>query len=165
MNVMKLNPFELTQQIPFSGLRQRALDVIMNLAIPFNRWLGFRILEASSEKVVVMSPPTKLRENHVGGAHACALALMGEYAAGLCVAKHYGMTEYRLIIGQLSIDYHKQGRGRLWAEALAPETWPEVVEGEAWIEMTTQIQNQKGESIATCRTKWQLKKWDKVRSS
>jgi acyl-coenzyme A thioesterase PaaI-like protein len=124
--------------------------------------LGLRIEEIADDRVVVVSPPRRLRENHVGGTHACCLALIGEYAAGMCIANHYGIEGQRLIIGALSIDYHKQGKGVLRGEAKAPGAWPELAADETWIDMTTEISNAWGESVATCRTRWQLKDWARV---
>ncbi len=162
-SLKKMDPIKLTARIPNESLRKRALDLVMTVSIPFNRWLGFRFERIDADQVVVLSPPRKLRENHVGGAHACSLALMGEYAAGMCVAARYGIEDFRLIIGRLEIDYHKQGRGWLRAEALAPAEWPELVDGEAWIEMTTTITDSRAQPVATCKTKWQLKEWSRVR--
>jgi acyl-coenzyme A thioesterase PaaI-like protein len=157
-----VDPIKLTEKIPNEKIRRRVLDKVMSLNIPFNRWVGLRIDEINDDRVVVLSPPTRLRENHVGGMHAACLALLGEYAAGLCVASHYGIEEYRLIIGSLNIEYHKQGKGLLRGVAHAPSTWPEVVEGEAWIDMETKITNEKGEDVAVCKTRWQLKDWAQV---
>lgn len=157
-----VDPIKLTAKIPNPAVRNRVLDIVMSFGIPFNRWLGLHIDEIGPEKVVIISPPRKLRENHVRGTHACCLALIGEYAAGMCIAHHYGVEEHRLIIGALNIDYHKQGRGTLRGEALAPTNWPELEDGEAWIDMTTKITDEKGEEVATCRTKWQLKDWSQV---
>jgi hypothetical protein len=154
--MMKINPFKLTQKVPSSKVRNRMLDVLLNIGIPFNRWL-------SEESVVVVAPETIVRQNHVGGAHACALALIGEYAAGVLVAQHYSFDDYRIIIGSLEVQYHKQGRGALVGTVTAPEVWPKLQDGEAWIEMKTEITNKKAELVAVCTTKWQVKSWSKVR--
>src|SRR4051812_21031316 len=91
----KADPIKLTQKIASPTLRKRVLSTLMNFGVPFNRWLGLRIDEIGEEKVVIVSPPTRLRENHVGSTHACCLALIGEYAAGMCIANHYGIDENR----------------------------------------------------------------------
>jgi acyl-coenzyme A thioesterase PaaI-like protein len=162
--MMKMNPFKLTEKVTISKVRRRMLDVLLNIGIPFNRWLGMRLLQVSEESVVVASPDTVLRQNHVGGAHACALALIGEYAAGVLVAQHYSFDEYRIIIGSLDVQYHKQGRGPLVGTVSAPEIWPKLTQGEAWVEMKTEITNSKAEVVAVCTTKWQVKAWSKVQS-
>lgn len=161
---MKFNPFKMVEKIPSTKLRNRALDVVMTVGIPFNRWLGLRLAKVSDEQVVVVSPATTLRQNHVGGAHACALALIGEYAAGMLAARHYDPKTTRLIIGKLEIDYYKQGKGTLVGSAEAPVNWPEIVNGEAWLDMKTEITNKAGETVAICKTRWQLKDWGQVGS-
>lgn len=168
----RLNPIALTGQMttyipegfPKEGVRRRVLDVMLNIGIPFNRWLGLRIKTFESDKVVIESPETVLRRNHVGTAHACALALIGEYPAGLLVAQKFPLEKYRMIIGKLEIEYHKAGRGTLIGAAKAPEAWPVLNGDEAWVEMETQITNKKGDLVAVCKTRWQIKPWDKVRS-
>ena len=160
---MKFDLLQWGEKIPYQGLRHRILDVMLSFGIPFNRWLRYHIAELSEKQVKIVSPDVVLRRNHVGGAHACALALMGEYPAGLLIAKRFPMETYRFIIGNLNIDYHKQGRGELTAIANAPATWPELQEGEAWIEMLTAITNSKGEAVATCRTKWHVKEWARTK--
>ena len=161
---MKFNPFKMVEKIPSTKIRNRVLDVVMTVGIPFNRWLGMRLGFVSDEQVTVISPATTLRQNHVGGAHACALALIGEYAAGMLAARHYTPDKYRLIIGKLDIDYLKQGKGTLVGTALAPSEWPKVVNGEGWVDVKTEIANKAGQTVAICKTKWQLKEWNAVGS-
>lgn len=148
--------------LPRDGIRRRALDVLLNIGIPFNRWLGLRIKEISRERVVIESPPTVLRRNHVGTAHACAQALIGEYASGLIVAQHFPLETYRMIIGRLEIDYGKAGRGVLYGVAEAPNPFPELVDEEGWVPMKTVISNEKGEEVAVCTTRWQVKSWARI---
>ena len=166
----KLNAIEIADLIAAKipeGLRsdtvhRRMLDVFLNIGIPFNRWLGLRLKVFTPEKVVVESPPSVLRQNHVGTAHACAQALIGEYPAGLLVAQQYPIDKYRMIISKLEIEYMKPGRGTIRGTASAPETWPELDDGESWIEMETILTNESSVEIAICRTKWQVKSWERI---
>lgn len=166
----KFDPIAASEQVAAllpmeqESARRRMLDVLLGFGIPFNRWLGLRIKEFTKSRVVIESPPTVLRRNHVGTAHACAQALIGEYAAGLVVAQTYPIESYRIIIGKLEIEYHKAGAGTLLGVAEAPEKWAELNNNEAWVEMVTHITNEKGESVSTCRTRWQVKSWDQVKS-
>ena len=153
---------KLPPMLPREGIRRRMLDVILNVGIPFNRWLGLKIKEITPEKVTIESPSTPLRRNHVGTAHACAQALIGEYAAGLVVTQRFPMEGYRIVIGKLEIEYEKAGRGTLFATATAPETWPELVSEEGWVDMTTRITNEAGEAVSVCRTSWKVKSWARI---
>lgn len=165
-----LDPITLTEQmaekIPAGfrpgRVRRRLLDVLLNVQIPFNRWLGLRIKEFSPSKVTIESPPSILRRNHVGTAHACAQALIGEYAAGLVVAQKFPLEQYRMIIGKLEIDYAKAGRGTLFGTAKAPSEWPELVDEAGWVPMQTEIVDESGNVVAVCKTNWQVKSWKKI---
>lgn len=165
MNLFKINPLDLVARIPNPKMRLRALDVLLNVKIPFNRWLGLQIIELADEKVVVRSPPRVLRQNHVGSAHACALALMGEYAAGLWISQHYSIAEYRFIISELNIRYYKQGRGELTAQALAPVGEPSRDEkNNLWLELKTEIYDAQRALVSECQTRWQIKPWNQTQT-
>ncbi len=168
----KIDPIAITEQIagklpgPLNNalVKNRLLDVVLNVGIPFNRWLGLRIKEFGPEGVTIESPETLLRRNHVGTAHACAQALIGEYAAGLVVAQTFPLETYRMIIGRLEIDYHKAGKGTLRGTARAPDVWPELENDEAWVEMRTEIRDEAGVEVAVCKTRWQIKSWAKIKA-
>ena len=166
----KLNALQiadsLAAKIP-EGLRsdkvhRRMLDVLLNVGIPFNRWLGLRLQVFNPDKVVVESPASVLRQNHVGTAHACAQALIGEYPAGLLVAQKFPIDKYRMIISKLEIEYAKPGRGVILGTAVAPASWPELDDGEGWIDMETILTNESDVQIAVCKTKWQVKSWERI---
>ncbi len=161
MKLLELSKY--VDLIPVPQIKNRVMDAALNLAIPFNRWLGMRIETLYADRVVVNSPPTILRKNHVGGAHACALALLGEYPAGLMLSQTFKPETYRIIISKLEVTYHKQGRGYLKAEVLAPKEWPEILDGVCLVDLKTEIKNAAGESVATVLTKWQLKEWSRIK--
>lgn len=159
---MTLDLIKLSTKVPKS-LRLVALTKALDVAIPFNFGLGIKIKKLTAGEVILESPDRIRRRNHVGSAHACFLALLSEYPAGLVIAQKYSFEKYRLIISELSIEYFKQGRGPLKSKAKAPKTWPKFKNGESFINLETEIFNEKGEQVSLCRTRWQVKEWDKVR--
>lgn len=162
---MKFDLFKIISKIPNENLQRRLLDHAIEWAIPFNKNLKFHIKQLDDKFVAIESPHTHRRKNHIGGAHACALALLGEYPAGILIAKHYTPEQFRFIIAHLSVNYFKQGRGLLTAETKAPAEWPEIKEGEVWIEMTTTVSDDKNEKVAEIFTRWQVKTWSMVRKA
>jgi len=161
---MKFDIFKLTEKIPNSYLKNKVIDNVLNVAIPFNLSLGMRIQQLTADKVVVKSTNSWKTKNHVGGAHACFLALLGEYPAGLLIAQNFSPENYRFIISELNVEYHKQGRGALKAVARKPMTMPQMNDdGELFLPMTTDIFNSEGDLIATAKTTWQIKDWSKVK--
>ncbi len=160
---MKLDPIGIFRRIPNEKVRLTLLGRFLDRMVPFNRGLDLKVQELSVHSVEILSPDRKHRRNHLGGAHACALATMGEYPAGLLVIQMYPFDRYRLIMSELKAEYFKQGRGDLIALTKAPEEWPEVQDGEAWVELDTEIKDGDNELVAKIHTRWQIKDWSLVR--
>jgi acyl-coenzyme A thioesterase PaaI-like protein len=101
--------------------------------------------------------------------HACAIATLGEFCAGLTLARHLGFGRYRFILAELSVQYHRQGRSDLTGVAsLTTEQIARVKEDLQHQEKllfphSTIITDAKGETVAEVRTVWQIKSWEKVR--
>ncbi len=60
-----------------SGLAKAVTDYV-----PFNRHLGVRVAELTSERAVAVLPAAEEVGNHVGTVHAAAIFLVAEAAAG-----------------------------------------------------------------------------------
>jgi hypothetical protein len=99
----------------------------------------------------------------VGGAHACFLALMAEYPAGLVLAQRFSLVTYRLILKELKMTYERQGRGSLLATSRLDQSLDTSTTDEQFIPMVTRIHDTSGQLIAEGQTLWQVKPWDKVR--
>lgn len=148
-----------------------ALDKVLRLGIPFNAPHGFAIKEISPELVKVSLPNWKFNHNHIGGIHACAMATVGEYCAGLSLLSSFGISKYRLIMSELSVTYTWQGRtdlegvcnpGVIDAEAVRAS----LEEGKTYSQnLETIIQEVKsGKEVARVKTTWQLKPWGTVKT-
>ena len=144
------------------------LNKMLNIAIPFNIPHKFKYLELSEQKAVIEIPYNKMNQNHLGGIHACAIATLGEYPAGLIILKHFGIANYRIIMKDLRVDYIKQAKSSLLGVAqLSPED-VEVIksqlskEGHSLINMVTNIMTEQEEIVAIVQTTWQLKNWKDV---
>lgn len=145
-----------------------AVDNILRVAIPFNAPHAFRIKKLSSDEVQITLPNFKLNHNHLGGMHACAIATLGEYCAGMTLVKNFGMSRYRYILSELSVKYHLQGRTGLTGVAkLSQERVDQIkkdltTQDKVLVEHNTEIMNKHGEKIADVKTIWQMKDWNKV---
>lgn len=145
-----------------------ATDNLMRLAIPFNAPHGFAFKKITAEEVQISLPNFKLNHNHLGGMHACAIATLGEFCAGMTLVKHFGMRDYRYILSELSVKYHLQGRtglvgtARLSAERVAELKQQLATQDKILVEHNTEIVNRHNEKVADVRTVWQMKDWKKV---
>src|SRR5688572_24899837 len=131
--MLKINPLTIAGKIPSGFLSKRVVEAFLNIGVPFNFGLGLGVEELNLERVRIRSPDRLKRRNHLGSAHACAIATLCEVPAGLMVLQKYPIEKYRFILGALTITYHKQGRGTLFGEVSAPREWPLIVDnGEIW---------------------------------
>ena len=149
-------------------LSRLALDNLMRLGIPFNTPHGFSFKSITDTEVVISAPNFKLNHNHLGGMHACAIATLGEFCAGMTLVKHLGFSRYRFILSELSVKYHLQGRTALTGIAqITHERIQQIkldleTQEKILVEHTTEIKNKHGEKVADVKTIWQIKDWKKV---
>lgn len=170
---MKQTAFNIMDKLMTSSNKKSsliALNQIFKVAIPFNVPHGFTIEEISSEKIKISIPNRKLNHNHLGGIHACAMATLGEFCAGLWLSKNLGLSKYRLILAELNVKYHYQGRTNLMGECNAKDLDLNSIEtllqslGKTTIPLITEIHDKNSIHIATVTSTWQVKSWDKVQT-
>lgn len=147
-----------------------ALDKVLRFGIPFNAPHGFKIKKLSDDEVSISLPNMKLNHNHIGGVHACAMATVGEYAAGMSLLKSFGISKYRLILSELHVKYTYQGRVTLEGVCSPRQINVEAVAkgleetGKYLQELKTIIRDLNGKEVAEVTTVWQLKNWEQVKT-
>lgn len=143
-------------------------NFLLTYGIPFNRRHGYRVLKIQPGQVETTIPYRKRNFNHIRGIHACAIATLAEFAAGLVLLQSFSPKKYRLIMSKLHIDYHYQAKTPLVAVArMEPERVTRLkhkLETEEKVnqQVITEVYDQNKNAIATVTTYWQLKQWDKV---
>lgn len=151
-----------------SKVTLKTLETLFNTGIPFNLPHKFRFVELSDSKTLLKLPAIHKNKNHLGGLHACAIATLGEYPAGLTLIKKFGSSRYRLIMRRLQAEYFKQAREAVYGEVIVNHQELDEISyqlnhnDKAEITMTTNILDEHQEVLAVVQTTWQLKNWDKV---
>jgi acyl-coenzyme A thioesterase PaaI-like protein len=145
-------------------------NFIMNRAIPFNRPHRIRVTKVTPDMVEIVLPYSRRNWNHIRGAHACALATIGEYSAGMIVMRRFPGDQYRLIMAELNAVYHKQGKvdvfaraGLPSAESLAIHDKALAADGATVVEMISELHDTNELHVATITTRWQVKPWNRVK--
>lgn len=147
-----------------------ALDKLLRLGIPFNAPHGFKIKNLNKDAVIISLPNRKLNHNHIGGIHACAMATVGEYCAGMSLLSSFGISKYRLILSELNVKYTYQGRvdleGVCYPNQIDVEAVKEGLEkdGKYLQPLKTIIRDLNGKEVAEVMTTWQLKNWEQVKT-
>ncbi len=170
MNVANLvNDYLLNLPSPLGFKDRLFLDKILSFKIAFNRPHGIQIKELTNETCTTYLPYKKINTNHLGGMHACVLALVGEYSAGLMILRNTGLRDYRIILKHMQVTYEKQaktntqGIAKLTDEQINLITNELPQSGEIELVIETQIYNHKKERVAVASTHWHLKSWNKVK--
>jgi len=145
-----------------------ALNKMLSKVVPFNVPHGLVVKEVQKDRIIASIPFQESNWNHVKGMHACAIATIGEFAAGLLLIKHFPFTHYRVIMSTLSLEFFYQGKRDLVGIATLTEQQSQNIaeqlkQGDAAIiEMETQIHDVEQNHVSTATTTWQIKPWDKV---
>ncbi len=149
-------------------IKLKALEKLFNSGIPFNLPHKFKFNQLTDTHTILELPHIRKNKNHLGGMHACAIATLGEYPAGLSLIKYFGISKYRLIMRHLEVEYFKQSKEALTGDvetdlAKYSQMKEELkINDKSEIKIQTSIKNQSNEVIAIVHTTWQLKNWKKV---
>lgn len=154
-----------------SSVQLWMLNRILHWRIPFNKPHGIDITTITDDGFEVTIPYKKKNLNHIKGIHACCLATASEYVVGLSLMRKLGSQKYRLIMERMEVQYKYQAKGpvkatfqitdaELDAQVISPLKKEDVV----FVNLTSQIHDDKGQLISEAQTRWQIKPWDKVRT-
>ena len=160
----------LIQKAATSNTQLWLLNRFMNYAVRFNRPHRFKISKITPDVVQTFAPYIKKNFNHVRGIHACAIATVGELAAGMLLMFHFSPAHYRVIMSRIEIDYHYQAKKDVTATArLSLETVTSLQNelqknGKAMQTVITTLKDTNDTEIATVKTIWQVKTWLTVKT-
>jgi acyl-coenzyme A thioesterase PaaI-like protein len=153
-----------------SPLKLKIFNPILRRVIPFNLPHMISLVSINNEQAVASIPNKRLNHNHLGGIHACAIATLGEFCAGLMIIKHFSITKFRPIMKNLNIEYLYQGKSELKGECSIPELDLARVKAEladldkSFLELHTSIYDKDKNLVAKVTSLWQIKKWKAVKT-
>ena len=139
--------------------------------VPFNKPHGFKIIEISDNHLKVLVPYRKSNLNHIKGIHACALATLSEFTTGFLLLTKLDPEKYRLIMQNLSMEYHYQAKLDAYASFFISQEWldelvfqPLKSADVAIVDCEVEIYDKEGNHISTGSIKWQIKSWEQVKT-
>ena len=147
------------------------LNRVLGRVIPFNRPHGFRLLEVGDTFVKTTSSYKRSNHNHVRGIHACAIATVAEFSAGFLLLTKLDPHVYRLIMSRIEVDYHYQAKQRIVSESRLSDKEREAqviiplqLSESVSLVIKSRVYDISGNEIASARTTWQIKRWDRVQT-
>lgn len=114
-----------------------------------------RFNEVSKEKVVVELKNKKRVQNHIGGIHAIAAAVVAESATGMVFGMNLSDKSLPLL-KSISIDYHQRMQGDIKATASLTEAQREqlVSDEKGNIQVPVVIEDESGQEPLKCILTW-----------
>jgi len=136
-------------------LRTWARSQAIGRVIPFVGTAGLRFERLDHERCIVALPNAKRVQNHIGGVHATATALLAETATGMMVGMHLPDDKLPLL-KSLAIDYLKRAEGAVRAEAWLPpgeaERMAREDKGDVLVPVT--VTDSAGTVTVECAMRW-----------
>ena len=119
----------------------------------------------------ILLPYRRSNLNHLKGLHACAQTPVAEYCSGIWLLHRLGAKKYRIIMKELSAEYHYQAKtdaiasfGMSESELEEKVMKPLKEDGLCDIECKIEIKGKDGTHFSTVKTIWQIKDWKAVKT-
>jgi len=148
---------KLVKKINFApkALRPWLLTKLFCSQVKYANTTGIRITKISDEQVTIELANKKRVQNHIGGVHAVAAALLAESATGIAFGIH--LPDSRIpLLKSMKIDYVRRMQGALLAKAsITPEQKLEIQtkeKGDMLIPVT--ITDESNEQPIECHMQW-----------
>ena len=166
---MKADLATLLSKASNSRINRWIISRILNRIIPFNSAHGIYISGTGERFVEVTLPYIRNNKNHLNGMHACALGTVCEFAAGVSLSRFFSQDKFRIIMKELSMQYHRQAKGPVVVKFNLPENIIDDTEKQlsvsesAMITLISEANDYSGTHICTGTTLWQVKYWEKTK--
>lgn len=166
------DPAKILQKAQHSSFYLKLLNWNLSRMIPFNKPHGFRILQIQDYSLKTLMPYRKANFNHIRGLHACGLATISEFTTGFLLISRLDIKKYRIIMQRMEMNYYYQGKMDSVAEFTISEQWlnekviePLKTQEAVVIPCEVKIHDAKGNHLTTGTIYWQIKGWDKVKTT
>ena len=153
-----------------SPIKLWGLNYLLKYMVPFNAPHGIKIKSIDTDSITTMVAYRKRNFNHIRGIHACCIATIGEFSAGLQLFRCFDANKYRLIMSQLAVDYCYQAKKDL--HAIAMITSEKMLQassdleqaGKVILNVETKVYDADNTLVAVVATTWQIKPWSSVKT-
>lgn len=161
----------LIEKAKTSKFYLKMLNFTLSRIIPFNRPHAFRVMEINENSIKVSLPYRRVNLNHIRGLHACALATVSEFSTGLLLLNELDTSKYRIILKNLQMDYHYQGKMNAIASYSLSQEWvrenihlPLEDRDSTVVTCEVKVHDVEGNHLTTGHVHWQIKLWQKVKT-
>jgi acyl-coenzyme A thioesterase PaaI-like protein len=145
-----LGTWDRTRRLPAGD---RIFGLLLGRMVPYSSTIRPRVTALEPGRAVVEFRDRRGVRNHLRSIHAIALANAGELSSGLAMTTALP-PEWRAIVTEIRVEYHKKARGDLVAEGTA--TLPSSIDGPTPCPVRARIRDRDGEVVAEVEVSWLL---------
>jgi acyl-coenzyme A thioesterase PaaI-like protein len=137
------------------ALRRRAVAFAIRRTIPFVGTAGVDILEISPGRVELVLVNRRPVQNHIGGVHAAATALLAETASGLVLGMNIKDSAVP-VLREMRIEYVRRAHGSLRAVGTLDAAAQAAVQGtdSGDLDVPVTVTDEAGEHPVECVMRW-----------
>jgi acyl-coenzyme A thioesterase PaaI-like protein len=136
-------------------LRPWLRDRVLGRAVPLVGTARLHFERIGPDGVVISIANRRSVQNHIGGVHAAAMALLAETATGFCLGWH--LPDDRLpLIKSLQVEFQRRTQGDLRAQAsLTPDQIARIIsEPKGELVVPVDVRDASGEPPIRCTMLW-----------
>lgn len=137
------------------SLRERVLTFAVGRNVKMVGYCGIKVHTMTHDEVSVSIPNKTKTQNHIGGVHACATALLAETATGLVVGMNVQDACVN-VLKSLNIEFLKRCEGGVRAKATLSDTQIQLIQttekGETVVPV--QVLDAADKEIVSCEMIW-----------
>ncbi|HSW12858.1 MAG TPA: DUF4442 domain-containing protein [Solimonas sp.] len=136
-------------------LFRQAVTRMFNFQVRFAGTAGVRFEELTEERAVLVLENRRKVQNHIGGIHAAAMALLAETGSGALFGMNVPPTHLPLI-KSMNIRYVRRAQGQLRAEATLSAEQRERIRNEPKGDVLVPVKviDESGEQPIECEMTW-----------
>lgn len=138
-----------------SFLRAPLRSLVFGRIVHFAGTAGLCFKELTQEKVVITIKNKKKNQNHIGGVHAAAMALLAETATGFAVGMNLPDDKLPLM-KSLKVNYLKRSQGNMMAVASLTDKQVESIRNDPKGDVTVPVTvtDDSGQEPISCEMVW-----------
>lgn len=136
-------------------LRPWLRDRVLGRAVPLVGTTRLHFEAVGADGVRISIANRRPVQNHIGGVHAAAMALLAETATGFCLGWH--LPDDRLpLIKRMEVEFRRRTQGAMRAEAKLEPDQIAQIKGEPKGELVVPVRvtDESGEPPIECRMLW-----------
>jgi len=138
-----------------SGMRSFLLTKIFCSKVKFAGTVSIKLVSVSHTKTVLTLENKKKVQNHIGGIHAIAAALLAESATGIVFGMNV-LDSCVPLLKSMTIHYQRRMQGNLTAIAKISESDVQLIEnsGKGCLMVSVEITDESDQQPIVCEMEW-----------